>query len=245
MNTEVEIAFPPRLAEGLADASADELADIEISPAGLGLHWPKLDIDLYVPALLEGVFGSKRWMAAQLGAAGGRAQSPAKTEAARENGRKGGRPRKLDPLAKLTELVMATYDARKPAKAKLTADERRALAKELKIANPAPTSELPSAPRPSAKEHDPHRHHFEAVDAIAAKLPLGSGVVEPNSNRQGEREIWLEPHIVDQLRHLRHRIHPDLINLSIEMERRAHARGLRRREGMSARWTMLEVTGPT
>jgi Protein of unknown function (DUF2442) len=134
LNTGVEIAFPTRLAEGLADASADELADIEISPAGLGLHWPKLDIDLYVPALLEGAFGSKRWMAAQLGAAGGRAQSPAKTEAARENGRKGGRPRKLDPLAKLAELVMATYDERKPAKAKLTADQRRALTKELKIA---------------------------------------------------------------------------------------------------------------
>jgi hypothetical protein len=37
----------------------------------------------------------------------------------------------------------------------------------------------------------------EAVDAIAAKLPLGSGAVKPNSNQRGEREIWLEPHIVD------------------------------------------------
>ncbi len=95
LNTGVEIAFPPRLAEGLSEADADNLADIEISAAGLGLHWPRLDADLYVPALLQGVFGSKRWMAAQLGAAGGQARSPAKADAARENGRKGGRPRKI------------------------------------------------------------------------------------------------------------------------------------------------------
>ncbi len=95
LNTDVQISFPAKIAEGLADASPDDLAEIEISPSGLGLHWPKLDADLYVPGLLGGVFGSKRWMAAQLGAAGGRARSPAKTVSSRENGRKGGRPRKL------------------------------------------------------------------------------------------------------------------------------------------------------
>ena len=94
LNTGVQIAFPTRLAESLADASPDDLAEIEISPAGLGLHWPKLDADVYVPALLQGMFGSKRWMAAQLGEAGGKARSRAKAAAARENGRKGGRPRK-------------------------------------------------------------------------------------------------------------------------------------------------------
>ena len=94
LNTGVQVAFPPRLAEGLADATPADLAEIEISPAGLGLHWPKLDADVYVPALLQGVFGSKSWMAAQLGAAGGQARSRAKAAAARENGRKGGRPRK-------------------------------------------------------------------------------------------------------------------------------------------------------
>ncbi|RBP08572.1 uncharacterized protein DUF2442 [Roseiarcus fermentans] len=94
LNTGVQIAFPTRLAEGLAGASADNLADIEVSPAGLGLHWPKLDADVYVPALLQGVLGSRRWMAAGLGAAGGKTRSQAKAAAARENGRKGGRPRK-------------------------------------------------------------------------------------------------------------------------------------------------------
>ena len=94
LNTDVHISFPARVAEGLADASPDELATIEITPSGLGLHWPRLDADLYVPGLLAGQFGSKRWMAAQLGAAGGRARSQAKAKSSRENGRKGGRPRK-------------------------------------------------------------------------------------------------------------------------------------------------------
>ncbi len=94
LNTGLEIACPPHLIEGLSDASAADLAEIEISPAGLGLHWPKLDADVYVPAVLQGVFGSRRWMASQLGATGGHARSPAKAAAARANGRKGGRPRK-------------------------------------------------------------------------------------------------------------------------------------------------------
>jgi len=94
LNTGVEVTFPPHLAEGLAGAAPSDLAQIEISPAGLGLHWPTLDADIYVPELLQGVLGSQSWMARQLGAAGGRARSKAKAVASRENGRKGGRPRK-------------------------------------------------------------------------------------------------------------------------------------------------------
>ena len=90
----LELAFPPHLAEGLADAKPADLAAIEITSTGLGLHWPKLDADLYLPALLQGIFGSPRWMAGLLGKSGGLARTPAKLAAARENGRKGGRPRK-------------------------------------------------------------------------------------------------------------------------------------------------------
>jgi hypothetical protein len=90
----LELAFPPRLAEGLDKAAPDELASIEISPTGLGLHWPKLDADLYLPALLSGVFGSPAWMAGLMGRKGGRARTEAKASAARVNGQRGGRPRK-------------------------------------------------------------------------------------------------------------------------------------------------------
>ena len=79
----LELAFPEHLAEGLAAAKPAHLAVIEIAPTGLGLHWPKLDADLYLPALLEGVFGSPRWMAGLLGKSGGLARTPAKLAAAR------------------------------------------------------------------------------------------------------------------------------------------------------------------
>jgi hypothetical protein len=91
----IDIAFSPHLAQGLDGAKAAELAAIEISPSGLGLHFPKLDADLYVPSLLEGFLGSKRWMAAHLGARGGQIRSQAKAAASRRNGKLGGRPRKL------------------------------------------------------------------------------------------------------------------------------------------------------
>jgi Protein of unknown function (DUF2442) len=94
LDTGLELAFPPRIAQGLESATPSELNDIEISPSGFGIHFPRLDAQLYLPALLLGVFGSKSWMAAQLGAAGGRTRSTAKTAAARRNGRRGGRPRK-------------------------------------------------------------------------------------------------------------------------------------------------------
>lgn len=94
LSTGVELGLLPRDVEGLAGASAEDLRVIEVEGMGLGVHFPRLDADLYVPALLEGVLGSRRWMAARLGAVGGQARSPAKTAAARENGRRGGRPRK-------------------------------------------------------------------------------------------------------------------------------------------------------
>ncbi len=87
-----EFAFPPALAEGLAGAPRSKLAKIEVSPNGLGLHWPLLDVDLYVPGLVEGAFGSRQWMQ-QIGRLGGSKRSAAKAHASRENGRRGGRPK--------------------------------------------------------------------------------------------------------------------------------------------------------
>lgn len=83
-------AFPPRLAQGLEEASDDQLAVIEILGMGYGLHWEALDVDLSIPGLLAGIFGTKTFMARRAG----QTRSPAKAAAARANGTKGGRPRK-------------------------------------------------------------------------------------------------------------------------------------------------------
>ncbi|HEY5055607.1 MAG TPA: DUF2442 domain-containing protein [Acidobacteriaceae bacterium] len=89
------IFFSPDDAQGLEGATAAQLSDVELTPSGLGLHFEKLDADLWIPALLEGVFGSRKWMAARLGAKGGKSRSLPKRAAARANGALGGRPRKV------------------------------------------------------------------------------------------------------------------------------------------------------
>jgi len=95
LSTQMDVAFPPHVVQVLENAKPSQLEPIEITPSGFGLHFPKLDADLYLPALLEGFFGSKRWMAAWLGALGGSSRSTAKASASRENGRLGGRPKKV------------------------------------------------------------------------------------------------------------------------------------------------------
>lgn len=95
LSSGLEIAFKPHHAQGLEGAKLDDLANIEISPSGLGLHFPLLDADLYLPALLEGFLGSRRWMASEMGKSGGQSTTKAKSAAARANGRLGGRPKKV------------------------------------------------------------------------------------------------------------------------------------------------------
>jgi hypothetical protein len=99
LSSGLEVAFRANDAQGLERAKPSELSKIEISPSGLGIRFPLLDADLYLPALLEGFLGSRRWMAAQMGKAGGKVSTKAKAAAARRNGKLGGRPRKLKGLA--------------------------------------------------------------------------------------------------------------------------------------------------
>jgi hypothetical protein len=95
LSTGAEVAFAPRDAQGLEAATPEDLAEIAIDPPGFGLHFPRLDADLYLPALLEGLLGSKVWAASRMGQAGGKARTPAKQAASRANGRRGGRPRRV------------------------------------------------------------------------------------------------------------------------------------------------------
>jgi hypothetical protein len=83
-------AFPAGLAQGLAGADPADIADIEVLGVGFGLHWERLNVSFTVAGLMNGIFGTRAYMARQ----GGLAKSDAKSTAARANGKKGGRPRK-------------------------------------------------------------------------------------------------------------------------------------------------------
>lgn len=90
----VAVAIPVALIQDLCDATDEARCQIEIHGVGYGLHWPALDLDLSVPGLLAGVFGTKAWMDRQRAARAGAGTNPAKAAAARANGAKGGRPKK-------------------------------------------------------------------------------------------------------------------------------------------------------
>jgi hypothetical protein len=89
----ISLLVPVAYIEGLHTAAAADLREIEIFGLGSALVFPKLDEVVSVHGLIDGVFGSKAWMR-DIGRAGGSVRSEAKSSAARENGKKGGRPRK-------------------------------------------------------------------------------------------------------------------------------------------------------
>lgn len=84
-------SLPVSMVPELSKATDAALAEVEVGAAGLGLHWERLDVDLSVAGLARLVLGTRTLLQAA-GAAGGLSRSSAKAEAARVNGRKGGRP---------------------------------------------------------------------------------------------------------------------------------------------------------
>ena len=98
LSSKLIVSFSPADVEGLEDSKPAQLKEIEISPSGFGIHFPDLDVDLYVPGLLESFLGSKTWMASRLGQMGGGSRSKRKQTASRVNGKLGGRPRKAAQL---------------------------------------------------------------------------------------------------------------------------------------------------
>ena len=91
----VMMGFPYQLLQGLTNGTPEQLAEVEIMPTGSALHWESLDADLGVAQLVSQLFGSKAWMT-ELGRQGGKSKSPSKAQASRDNGKRGGRPRKTD-----------------------------------------------------------------------------------------------------------------------------------------------------
>jgi hypothetical protein len=87
------LILPIEDVQGLELADQRQIQNYELLGGGTGIGFPDLDVDLYVPALIEGIYGNRRWMA-QLGRKGGVARTEAKRRASRSNGTKGGRPKK-------------------------------------------------------------------------------------------------------------------------------------------------------
>jgi hypothetical protein len=56
------VAIPREDLQGLATASDEDVAQVEIDMLGMALHWEKPDMDFLVEGLLEGRTGNEGWM---------------------------------------------------------------------------------------------------------------------------------------------------------------------------------------
>jgi len=88
----VSLRIPLMLLPPLRHATTSELAEVELDRFGLTLHWESLDADYGVGQLVTIALGRSTVMRASAAVAGS-TRSAAKAAAARENGKKGGRPR--------------------------------------------------------------------------------------------------------------------------------------------------------
>lgn len=94
MGNHAALVVPVALLPELNQASNRQLSEVRLDPAGWGVGWEQLEVDYSVAALAELVIGRAAMQRAAAAAAGS-VRTPAKARAARLNGRKGGRPRKV------------------------------------------------------------------------------------------------------------------------------------------------------
>jgi len=93
----ITIRIPRLQIRELAMAQPKDLAGVEIQLAGDGLSFRKLDVDISVAGLLANELGPLFFRA--MGRRTRGRTTPKKAAASRENGRKGGRPRKPSAAA--------------------------------------------------------------------------------------------------------------------------------------------------
>ena len=84
-----ELGVPVTTLPALRNATHAQLAAVEMSVTGSAIRIPALDADYSVPGLVLAL------TAREVGRLGGEVRSKAKSRAAKVNGAKGGRPRKL------------------------------------------------------------------------------------------------------------------------------------------------------
>jgi hypothetical protein len=90
--------------QGMEKASPEAIRDVQVTGGGTALHWPQLDLDFYVPALLKNKYGNMHWMQ-HLGRKGGSAKTELKRKTAQANGARGGRPSKATQEHNLADCV--------------------------------------------------------------------------------------------------------------------------------------------
>ncbi len=91
------LEFEASVIHELREATDAELARMELSPSGSGVSWPDRDVDLSVEGLVLDLLAGPEWRQAlrrHVNRDLARIRTPATARASRENGRKGGRPRK-------------------------------------------------------------------------------------------------------------------------------------------------------
>ena len=68
LNTGYTVSFSPQRCQILANATSEQLTDIEIDYPGFSLYFPKIDEAFLTASIAEGRFGSDRWEEAWLAA---------------------------------------------------------------------------------------------------------------------------------------------------------------------------------
>ena len=92
LDSGAQLTLSARKVRPLAHLSDEQLQEVRAVSGGTILMWPQAGASIMVEAFLEAVTGLQTLKSAQR--KGGAARSHAKAQAARENGAKGGRPRK-------------------------------------------------------------------------------------------------------------------------------------------------------
>ena len=114
LNNGLIVSFSPDLGQETILLNPKELSKVCLTATGDAIRWSEKGIGMEIGDILRGCFGSKKWMNRLVqeqrissnqypndkevrtawGKIGGSIRSLAKIRAARENGKKGGRPRK-------------------------------------------------------------------------------------------------------------------------------------------------------
>jgi hypothetical protein len=92
LSSGVRLSIPRSQIPPLAKANSEELSAVYPGNGGATISQDELDIDVFIPGLIDRIFG--RTIRGDQGRRAGKISTLAKARAARKNGRKGGRPKK-------------------------------------------------------------------------------------------------------------------------------------------------------